>query len=330
MSDREDLYAALIGEGAKGPEKSALIAAALRRQKEIGQLGQLTGDKVLSGLGKGMSGEVDRYATDLQGIRQHATDDEQTALYQGGQLAHMGETLAQQKQRDQWTHEYQMAMAAAAQDRANRPLGGGKIPKITQGDKKELQQLGETIGAIDGLQTFIQEGGKFGAVKVLEGKDGKGGIPLPGARALKNWAASSGMGSDADKASFLAKQNWDKAYNLAERNKLFGATLTPAELKSWAQASPSVSQTDEQIAAALPLMKKIFSHRLEKKVSGLMKDGYNPGAIAEYADVPGVNLPQTVEDTVLPTPPGAKVAPAGSSKTRMKKVDGKWVDVSGL
>lgn len=314
----DDLYAALIGEGANNPEKSAIIAAALRRRNQMGMLGQITGDKVLVGAGRELTNSSDDYAKQLQSIREHGIDNAQTEKYQGGQLRYMNDNLAETRRNNDMDHEYQMAMAEAAGIRANRPPGGGKIPKLRQGDIKELQDLSQTIGAIDSLQGFIGEGGSFGAKKVA-------GVAVPGSRALANTAAAMGYGSEADKKTFAAKQNWDLFYNIANRNRMFGATLTDAEKKSWADANPSGSQTDDQITKALPVMKKVFEHRMKAKASGLMKEGYNAEALADYADIQGVNSPvggAGLAQDAGPAPPGA-APPAGVKPKRwVEQADG--------
>lgn len=285
-----DLYEALIGEGAG--KKTALIAELLRRRNEMGQLGMITGDKVLSGVGEGLARDSDAYAKQLQQIRQFGVDSgqedrrmDQTEAYQTGQLQHMRDTLAETRRNNDLDHEYQMLMAAAAGLRAEKTgAGSGKIPKLRQGDIKELQDLSATVGTIDSLAKYLDEGGKFGAKEFM-------GVPVPGSRALANTLAAKGFGSDQDKAAFAKKQEWSRMYDLAERNRLFGATLTPNEQKSWQEANPSVGMTDAQIRAALPVMRKVFKHRLDSKASGLVKEGYSGEAIADYADVPGVNLP---------------------------------------
>ncbi len=314
----EDIYAALIGEGAGSGEKAALIAAALRRRNMLGQLGQITGDRVLSPVGKGLSQSSDNYAEQLQAIRQKDADNAQTKSYQDGQLGYMRDNLAETKRNNDLQHAYHMAMAEAAGLKAQKT--GGKLPKLRQGDITELQDLSQSIGIVDGLQKFMSEGGTFGAeTMAIGGKE----VAVPGMRTFKNYAASKGFGSPEDKATFLAKQNWERLYNLAERNRLFGATLTDTEKKSWADANPSVGQTDKQIAAALPIMRKVFEHRRDKKVSGLTKEGYSAEAMADYADVPGVNLPTTVGgDEEAPQQPGP-VAPTAGGAPKRVRVDAK-------
>lgn len=286
----DDIYSSLIGAGPSSAQQQMIIAAALRKQKALGQLGQLTGDRVLAPLGQGMGKEADTYADQLQQQRQFGIQSSQrdrqlgqTEQYQQGQLDHMKATEDLTRRGQTLDHIYQMMMAQAALERAEK-VGTAKIPRLRQGDLKDLQDMSQTLGAIKGLEDFIGGGGKFGAVEVA-------GKPIPGARALKNTMAGIGIGTEADKESYLAKQTWDRLYTLAERNRLFGATLTSNEQKSWKQANPSTNLTDEQITQALPIMRKVLKHRLDKKVSGLTKEGYSPEAMADYADVPGVNLP---------------------------------------
>ncbi len=302
-----DIYEALIGEGAG--QKSALLAQLLRRRNEMGQLGQITGDKVLSGVGQGLTKEVGNQTEALQQIRQFGVGAgqrdqqlQQTQDYQTGQLDHMRNTLAETKRANDLEHEYRMLMAEAAGIRANKTGTGGKIPKLRQGDIKELQDLSATIGTIDGMEQYLAGGGKFGAKEFL-------GTPVPGSRGLANTMASYGIGKKEDLEAFAKKQEWSRMYDLAERNRLFGATLTPNEQKSWKEANPSVSMTDAQIAAALPIMRKVFQHRLDRKVSGLTKEGYNAEAMADYADVPGVNTPLAPMD-------GAQ-APQGTKRVKV-------------
>lgn len=312
MSDREDLYAALIGEGAKGPEKSALIAAALRRQKEIGQLGQLTGDKVLSGLGKNMSSEADQYATDFQGIRQHGIDDDQTALYQGGQLNHMDETLAQQKQRDQWTHEYQMAMAAAAQDRANRPTGSGKFKTIPATVKSKASGIKQGMDVLDDMEATFQD--SFAGQK-----------NMPGAGKFKNWAAANQVGPESWQPQQAWYANLERLYNLQERYKLFGATLTKNELEAWAQANLNPNMSPTQIREKLATLKEWAGNELGNNRAGYESEEFNPAEVAgTFTWAPKKRVKSGAVAAA------AETVDLAAPKPRMKKVDGKWVAISGL
>lgn len=280
----DDLYSALIGGGV-GTRGDA-ISAALRRRRLMGELGTLTGDKVLSAVGGDLSKSSDEYAKQLADIESDNRRQTQTKNYQDQQIQYMNDNLKETHRNN--TLDYLAAMYGADQRLAGAGLRGGGRYKLTNPDKKDLQNYSETIGTIDGIEDFYANGGSLGAKKVF-------GVPIPGSRALTNTLANQyGIGSGEDKATALVQQNWDRLYTLAARNNLFGATLTGNELKSWNEANPSVGMTDEQIKTALPIMKKVYQHRLQQRAEGLISEGYNPDAIGNYADIPDMNFPTTV------------------------------------
>jgi hypothetical protein len=276
-----DLYSYLLGES-PSPQKQAAIANQLRRRRSFGELGALTGDRVLQPFGQGLSKQADNYASQMQDVRQADIDNAQTKRYQEGQLSHMKDTLAETRRGNTLDHVYQMLMAQAALNRADK-VGSPKIPKLRQGDVKDLQDMAQEVGEFKELENFLAGGGKFGAHEV-------GGVPIPGSRALTNTMARFGFGSEENKEAFAAKQKFDRLYTLGARNRLFGATLTPNEMQAWNDANPQTRQSDEQISKALPVLRKVFSRRLENKVAGLTRENYDPQAIAEYADLENLGL----------------------------------------
>lgn len=284
-----DLYSYLIGASPTAPQKQQAIADQLRRRRSFGELGALTGDRVLQSFGQGQMSSADTAANQLQDIRQKDIDNAQTKVYQEGQLKHLKAVEDLTRRGQTLDHIYQMMMAQAALEKADK-AGAQKIPKLRQGDIKDLQDISQDIGEFNNLEQYIKGGGKFGAVKIFEDSQGKGGIPLPGVRQLKNFGAGMGIGTDQDKEAFSMKQRFDRLYTIGARNRLFGATLTANEQRAWNQANPSVRQTDEQLLQALPVMRKIFEKRLGNKARGLMRENYDPDAIAEYADLGNVDI----------------------------------------
>ncbi len=277
-----DLYETLIGAAPTTPQKQKAVANQLRRRRSFGELGALTGDRVLQPFGQGMSKQADQYAENIQDTRQHDIDDAQTKAYQTGQLGHMKQVERLTERGQTLDHIYQMMMAQAAMEKAEK-TGAPKISKLRQGDIKDLQDQSQTIGEFKGLEDFIAGGGKFGAHEV-------GGVPIPGSRVLTNTMARYGLGSEEDKTAFAQKQKFDRLYTLAARNNLFGATLTPNEMKAWTDANPDVRQSDEQIAKALPILRKVITNRMQRKVAGLTRENYDEGAIGEYANLEGLGL----------------------------------------
>lgn len=298
-----ELYEALLGAAPTDVKKQKAVADQLRRRRSFGELGSLTGDRVLQPFGQGMSKQADQYADQLQTTRQHDIDDAQTKAYQTGQLGHMKAIEGLTKRGQTLDHIYQMMMAQAAMEKAEK-TGAPKIPKLRQGDIKDLQDQSQTIGEFKGLEDFISGGGGFGAHEVA-------GVPIPGSRGLTNTLARFGLGSKENKEAFAAKQKFDRLYTLAARNNLFGATLTPNEMTAWKDANPDIRQTDEQIAKALPILRKVITNRMQRKVAGLTRENYDSGAIGEYADLEGLGL----ENPALAT--GGSPA-AGPSQKRVK------------
>jgi len=271
----DDLYSYLLGPAPTDPQKQKAVAEQLRRRRSFGELGALTGDRVLQPFGQNMMSSADTAAKQIQDTRQHDIDNEQTKAYETGQLQHMKNVEELTRRGQTLDHIYQMMMAEAAQTKADK-AGAAKIPKLRQGDIKDLQDIAQDIGEFNNLEQYINSGGKFGAVKVLTDEEGKGGVPLPGLRQFKNFGASIGIGSEEDKTSYAMKQRFDRLYNILARNRLFGATLTSNEQRAWNQANPAVRQTDEQIVQALPTLRKVFEHRLGNKARGLMRENYDP------------------------------------------------------
>lgn len=282
-----EIYDALIGKAPSKAEEQKAVAALLRKRRAFGELGTLTGDKILASFGNEQLKLANEAAKQLQDTRLADVDNEQTAKYQGQQIDHMGNVLAEsiraQDMDDATTRRGQDMSVLAATLRA-QSKGGGKPPRLRVSDIKNLQDLSQDVGSMQGLEKFLKDGGKFGAKEVA-------GIPIPGYRSLSNAMAARGIGYREDKLAFLAKQEFDRLYTLGARNRLFGATLTPNEQTAWENANPSIRQSDKQIGEAIPILRKVIQKRLENMSAGLATEGYNAEAIGEYASIPGLDLP---------------------------------------
>lgn len=309
-----DIYASLIGKAPSKKEEQKAIADALRRKRAFGELAALSGDKVLQPFGREQLEAADAAAKQIQNTRLADVDNEQTAAYQSGQLQHMGglldESIRAANMRDATARRGQDISLLAATLRAMKS-GTKAPPRLRVSDIKNLQDLSQDIGSMQGLEKFLSEGGKFGAVEVA-------GVPIPGSRSLSNALASRGLGSKEAKKSFLAKQEFDRLYTLGARNRLFGATLTPNEQTAWENANPSIRQSDAQIAEAIPILRKVLQQRLKNMGTGLAKEGYNAEAIGEYSSIPGLELPVAGETPGEPAASGTP-APATEQPTARQK-----------
>lgn len=284
----DSIYDVLIGEAPKDADKAAATAAALRRRRSFGELGIISGDKVLGRLGESMTGQADDYAGLLQRTRQQDIDNAQTRSYQEGQLGHMGsvlsETMRANRERERLTARGQDLDLLAAQARAR---AANKPPKLTVSDRRDLTEGAGLVGNLKDLVSSFKD--DYAAPQIM-------GKSIPGARPLSNTLSAWGLGNDdMDEA-----QRWwaasDRLYTLFQRNKMFGATLTTNEMKAWAEANANKNMKPDQIKSMLDDILQVADEELTANVQGFEAGGYDAdqvGALTQRARQSGT---QTTEE----------------------------------
>lgn len=265
----DDLYETLLGAAPNTADKVAATAAALRRRQSYGELGVLSGDKVLGGFGTNMMKQVDNELGQLQDTRQKDADNMQTQTYQTGQLQHMGGVLKETMRNNDLTDSTRrrgqdlMLMAALARAQAAKSKG----TKLTVSDRRDLTEGAGLVGNIQQLLNTFKD--DYAAPQVM-------GHSVPGVRPLANTLSAYGMGSKGMDAA----QDWwatsDRLYTLFQRNKLFGATLTTNEMKAWEQANATKNMKPDQIKSMLRSILQNASSELKSNVEGFKEGGYNP------------------------------------------------------
>lgn len=282
LGDDMDIYDVLVGSSPTSKENQKAVANALRKRRSMGEIGMVSGDEVLGNMGSQMIRSSDSAADQIQRNRQQDIDNAQTRRYQQGQLDHMGGLLGESKRNNTMDFLTQALSAEASMERANNPRGG-KPPRLRVGDINNLRENANAQGTIQGTMDFMNKGGRLGQVEMA-------GIPVPMLRQTLNAAAKMGLGTDDTKNSQLQWQNYKRFYELAERNNLFGATLTTNEQNEWRSANPSVAQTDEQIMSGLKIMAKVYENAGDSFAAGLGEEGYDPEAIQNYRHVQNVEV----------------------------------------
>lgn len=316
------IYDDLIGGAPTDKEKVAEVAAALRRRRSYGELGMLSGDKVLGKYGQGLVKEADDYASQLQDTRRHDIDDKQTKAYQDSQIEHMGsvlkETMRGRDMADATTRRGQDLSYLATQLRAAaaaKKAATTKAPKFTVSDRRDLQEGASLVANMRQLQEGFKP--EFSGAKLA-------GVTVPGGRALMNTLSAAGLGSkDMDES-----QKWwsesERLYDLFNRNKLFGATLTTNEMKAWANANASKNMKAEQIGTFLKSVTDNAERELSSKMDFFKAGGYNEdqiGAITqrtqEARQLPGEEAApeEDPEAMDLPTYEEYDTLPPGSQFT---------------
>jgi hypothetical protein len=151
------------------------------------------------------------------------------------------------------------------------------------------------------------------------------GAGVPGVRGVKNWVASKGLGTEADKEAQQWWADWEKAYTLPTRNKMFGSALTAPERKAWAEANITKDMTPEQIQKNLETIEGLRQRALNRKKSYYVSKGADPD---ELDVLFGTDVGESFDGSVA-TPEGPR-----SSRTKYYvgqeiTVDGKTYRVTG-
>jgi hypothetical protein len=266
-----DIYETLIGAAPTDSEQQAKIAEMLRRRRSFGELGALTGDRVLQPFGQNMNKQADAYAEQIQDTRLKDVDNAQTAKYQSGQLDHMGNALAETSRNNDLEHQDRQAAIRAQLEAAGiKAAAKGATPrKMTDNTRNSILATVDTYtGASNLLSTF-----KDDYVQKL----GAG----PQSR-LPNTMSRMGLGTEGmdDAANWWA--GWNEIRTLPERNRLFGATLTPNEKAEWDKVDINPSMKAEQIRKGVARIQAILLRHATNRARGMISEGYDPDAINTY------------------------------------------------
>jgi hypothetical protein len=285
-----DLYESLLGSGAPDKSQQAQVAASLRRRRAFGELGVLTGDQALQSFGSDAIKSADKQVSDFQNIRQKDIDNAQTEKYQTGQLKHMDETLAETKRNNDMENKSRLLMAMAALTKAER-TGAAKQLKMTYADRNKLEVTSQLVHNGDELNNTFDDSftQKLGA-----GPQSK----------LPNAMASIGLGTEGSKKAANWWAQWNQIYTLPQRNKAFGATLTPHERQAWAESDINPTMDAKIIRERAANIMKMF-HRAGGQMDREYRTaGVDPNLMDVY-DLGDGSQPDQMPQQQAPGPGGA-------------------------
>jgi hypothetical protein len=264
-----DIYSSLIGAAPTDAEQQAAVAEALRRRRSFGELGSLTGDKVLQPFGQGLSKQADEYAGAIQDTRQKDIDDAQTKAYQTDQIRHMDESMAEQIRNNDLDYKARMAEIAQRKAEAELKADAPKFTKMTDATRGQMISAADTFqGLGDALNDFKDEyTQRFG----------------PGPQsALSNTLSMMGLSTDEMDEAQRWWGNYKEIRTLPTRNKLFGATLSDKEKKEWDSVDINPNMKPEQIRAALNDYRKLIMKSTIRRARGMKTEKFDPEVINEY------------------------------------------------
>lgn len=277
-----DDYRILLGAAPTSEEQVRALAESLRRRRSFGELGALTGDRVLQPFGQGLSAQADKYAAQTQATRQKDIDNAQTKAYQDAQLQHMEDVLKETIRANNLDYSAQMAGIKQRNAAAMLDFLTGSntdFRKMTDSTRNKLLQHADTLGTLKlQLDSFTPE-----YTQILG----------PGAQSrLPNVAARLGLGTKGTKEAQEWWAGWSRFYTLPVRNLLFGATLTPNEQRAWDQADINPGMDPAQIRTRIDAVMSEAKRSAKRRGQVMSTEGFDPQIIKDaYQDtIPELDL----------------------------------------
>jgi hypothetical protein len=151
-------------------------------------------------------------------------------------------------------------------DQGNPVLRAKPQRVIAPAEKAQLEAMTlEAAGTQDLLNRFKPEYAGEGALAPLSTQV---------SQALGSWAPQS----EQDKAQFWA--DFARIVELPERNRIFGASLSPGEAKSWEGAKNIKRSTDPKVVRQkLAELSDIYNRKIAARREALIAEGYDKDAV---------------------------------------------------
>ncbi len=246
------IYETLIGAPPSGEEETRATARQLRGRQELGMLGVITGDPVLSKLGAGMMNQTQKRVEGLQKTRQKRIVDERERARQAAiegnweqQRQHASATLDETiRWHDMQTETNRLKAEAAARTKQKQPSASAQkttIGKLTQ---------------VDNLNSLAD---------IFEDEFGTGRLGAVGGGSLSNIIGKLDIGSQAQKDQAEWWAMYDRMYTLKTRNEMFGSALTSQEKAAWDQANISPNSPPDVIRKGLASLREAARLAKEKQ-----------------------------------------------------------------
>ncbi len=282
-----DIFDELIGSGAPPQE----LVAALRRQRSLGQIGALSGDKNISRLGGNLYDDSVRQATDVRDRR-----DRDSAREEQRAFARQQQEMASADRKAQRDYQYaalkQAGELAAAQNRnamdiARLRESGDSSSASAQAKKTRDQQLNKLEAAlrtsgIGNVWSALQ--GAREVVDKYTDKDAKGNVVgyrgVPGVGGLAN-VRTMGLGSATQLGS--GPEGKDNQAKIAALQNLVlqarsGAAVTDPELQRMlAETGLTMFSSDEDFLRAFPRLMQAAEQSVRNTTAG-----YDPDIVDEF------------------------------------------------
>ncbi len=281
-----DIFDELVGSGAPPQE----LVAALRRQRALGQLGALSGDKNISRLGGSVYDDSMKSAVDLRDRRDRETSRAENQAFQRWQQNQAD--LNRKEQRDfQYASLRQARELAEAQMRNAREIAGLQAAARgaasgAQAQKTRDQQLNKFEAAlrtsgIGNVWSALQ--GAREVVDKYTDKDQQGNVVgyrgVPGVGGLAN-VRTMGLGTAAQIGDTEGKENQAKIaalQNLVLQARSGAAVTDPELQRMLAETGLTMFSSDEDFLRAFPRLAAAAEQSVRNTAAG-----YDPEIVDEF------------------------------------------------
>ncbi len=282
-----DQFDALVGGVPSDAESQAALAAVLRRQSLLGQLGAASGDRVIAPLGEGLSSGALKAAQGIGGEREKQMALQQALTMHQDQMAHENSTLAESVRAHNLTDSrmreqneiadrirQQNADTAAARERDAAAKGQQGKPLPT-GAGKDIETLQDSMRGVDDT---------LAAAKALD----KAGVQLGGpGRNVKNWLSANTplAGAQNDTVqNFWA--NYGRQFTLPELKATIGVRHNEYMQNLFESYHLNPNMSNEQLIQNLQQISDQGHARVRTRAKDYQSQGYDVGDLANEINPP--------------------------------------------
>ncbi len=271
----DDLYSALIEGVPTQSDRQAALAAALRQQNILGQLGMASGDRTMAPTGKNLMAGANTGAEEIAKEREAQQQQQMVQAWHQQQAAHEQAQLEQQMKiatmNDQRQRELAQLLAQnrlAVQDEKNTGKAEKPAKPVPTTTAKELSQMEDSLEGVKGAVSAYQPG--FGGAS----------------RSLENWASTAPGLSAVMPQSAKDAQNWwanyGRQFTLPELKATVGLRHNQYMQELFESYHLKPSMQDDQIKTNLGQIHDQLYSRLSRRVNELKNQGYNIEGYEQY------------------------------------------------
>ncbi len=287
-----DIFDELIGGGAPPQE----LVAALRRQRALGQVGALSGDKNIARLGGAQYDDAMKSAMDVRDRRDRETARSENQAFQRWQQNQAD--LQRKEQRDyQYSALKQARELAEAQMRNQYDIAGLRLKDASAAAGAQAKKARDT--QLNKLEAALRTSGVGNVWSALQGarevvdkyttKDARGNTVgykgVPGVGGLAN-VRTMGLGTAAQLGDAEGKENQAKIaalQNLVLQARSGAAVTDPELQRMLAETGLTMFSSDEDFLRAFPRLMQAAEQSVRNTTAG-----YDPEIVNEFVQRGGI------------------------------------------